>query len=251
MFDGHRGTRRAQFPSALALWLLLAFPHPIFAEWTVAAFLGGSRTAPTILSVAQPDLETAITVDPVRFRSESLKAPLYDGVRVSQWPGRSRFGIEAEFIHAKAFAETTGLVSLRGTYRGLPIDERTPMSSLIQHFGMSHGLNFFLVNAAVRQPLGATPGESFPAAVLVGRFGIGATRPHGETIVENRKQDGYRWGGVGMQWAVGAELRIRARVYFIAEYKFTRTRQAVSIPDGDARLLLHTHHVAMGALLRL
>ena len=45
---------------------------------------------------------------------------------------------------------------------------------------------------------------------------------------------------------MGVELRLVRGLQALAEYKFTRTRQTVGVPSGEAHTLLRAHQVAFG-----
>ncbi len=56
----------------------------------------------------------------------------------------------------------------------------------------------------------------------------------------------YQVGRPAIQLAGGAETHFWRRLYWTAEYKFTRTRQCVHVPSGAAETLLLSHHGATG-----
>ena len=126
-----------------------------------------------------------------------------------------------------------------GTLSGLQASG-VPFPSLIQSYAMSHGLNFFLFNAAVRRPVKNTP------LVLSARAGIGPTLPHAETEVNGVRQEGYEYGGVGTQLGAGIELRVWSHFGFMAEYKWTHARPEIFVHDGTGRITANTHHLAFG-----
>jgi opacity protein-like surface antigen len=84
---------------------------------------------------------------------------------------------------------------------------------------------------------------------VTGRAGVGASLPHAESTIAGDSQEQYQWGSLSLQAAAGAEVRARGRVYVAAEYKLTRSVQAVSVAGGSARTPLTTHHVAAGVAL--
>lgn len=58
--------------------------------------------------------------------------------------------------------------------------------------------------------------------------------------------DGYEWGALSLQTAAGMEWRTYRGFAAAAEYKFTRTRQNVTVAGGDARAVFASHHVVFG-----
>jgi hypothetical protein len=69
------------------------------AEWTVAAFVGGARTQDSAIRLILASPSTDVTLSPVRYRAESLDAPIYYAYRVGVFPNAGWIGIEGEFIH--------------------------------------------------------------------------------------------------------------------------------------------------------
>ncbi|HEY3128324.1 MAG TPA: hypothetical protein VGL91_02620, partial [Acidobacteriota bacterium] len=99
-------------------------------------------------------------------------------------------------------------------------------------------------NAAIRYALSKV-GQR-PRAFLTARVGAGPTIPHPESRIEGATQERYEIGSLGVQGAAGAQLRLRRGIYALAEYKFTRTRQSVTVSGGKAGTLLKTHHGVLG-----
>jgi hypothetical protein len=115
-----------------------------------------------------------------------------------------------------------------------------PAGAVVQHFAMSHGLNFILVNAAWHQPI-----RHRLAAVV--RAGIGPILPHAETEIVGERRADYQWAGSGLQAAGGIEIALWRGLQAILEYKFTRARPRIDTAAGEADLTTHSHHVAVGA----
>jgi len=217
------------------------------AEWTLAAYVGGTHTADTYLAIAQPARGNLLTFDGVRYRGESFIGPIYYGVRSGYFfPFASFLGLEVEFIHAKAFANTARLVFVRGTRAGVPISQQMPMSEIVQGFSISHGLNYLLINAVVRQRWGRTATHPHGRLILVGRVGAGPSIPHPESAIEGASLQHYEAGAAALQLAGGMEFHLWRGLYALGEYKFTRSRQSVEVADGTAQTLLHTHHAVCG-----
>lgn len=229
----------------MAALVLAVWPRPAGAQWMASAYLGGAHTGDAAVAIAQPARETDVVFEGVGFRSESLKSPPYYGYRLSYFlRARPRFGLEAEFVHAKVFARTGDRVDARGRVGGRAVNGPTPLDTHVQRFAMSHGLNFVFVNLVVRHPLGGA--SAAPRAWLQARAGAGVTVPHVETTIGGESGEGYQRGGPGAQAAGGAAVRLASRVHALAEYKVSWARESVEVPGGRARATLWTHHLALG-----
>jgi lipid A oxidase len=220
---------------------LLSAAAPALAEWTAAAYLGGAWTHDSFLRLDRPQAGTSLRLDGVTFEGRSFQSPVYYGYRLGYFWNR-RFGVEAEFVHMKVYARTERTVNARGTLRGSPVDGSIRMSEAVSRFSVSHGANFLLGNFVVRQPM--------HRLTLTGRFGLGPSIPHPETEVDGVFQEQYEVGWPAVQAAAGVEIRLWRRLYWLAEYKFTRSRENVRIPGGTAETLLRSHHGVSGIGIR-
>ena len=243
-------TRAGQLQIA-GIFMCLAVAPPAFADWTIGGFLGGAHTHTTSLHLIQPLEATDISLSPVSYRSESLTPPLYYGYRFGFFPRSRWFGIEGELIHLKVHADTTRPTQISGVLRGQPSQGSAPMSSVIEDFSISHGVNLVLINAVARYGVGVVDQSGEPRWTLTGRLGAGTSRPHPESTIGGRRFEGYEWGSPSLQIAAGVEMRVIGTVSLVGEYKLTRTVQEVTIVDGTARTPLTTHHFVGGAALRL
>lgn len=215
------------------------------AEWSVAGYLGGAHTQASSLRLHQPGLGTDLTFKQVEFSGESLQSPLYYGVRGGYFLYR-HFGLEAEFIHLKVFADAARATRVQGTLRGAPIAATIPINSVVQRFSISHGLNLLFANAIVRQDLLRRHGEKLGRLLLAARFGAGVTIPHGESTIENISQEQYQVGRPAWQLAGGAEFGIWRGLHLLGEYKFTRTNERVDVHAGTVETPLNSHHIIAG-----
>jgi hypothetical protein len=215
------------------------------AEWIVSGYLGAAATQAAPLRVIQPSTDTDVTLESVRYRGGPFTPPLYYGLRMTWFPGAASWlGLDAELIHLKAYARSEQPVRASGRFHGGIIDRSVPVGEAIERFSLSHGLNFLLFNAVARRALGTgqTPGR----IVLTGRIGAGPTIPHAESAANGMSTEGYEWGSLGWQAAVGLQVRILRRADLLGEYKFTRTGQSVSIVQGTAKGVFASHHVVAG-----
>lgn len=230
----------------VAGFLLLASCAPARADWTIAAFLGAAATRNSTLRIIQPASGTNLRFEPIDYRSESFTPPVYYGYRVGWIPPQLLvFAIEAEFIHLKAFADTSAVVSARGLDQDVFVNRQQRLDDTVQRFSVSHGVNFVLVNLVWRIELDRGPGE--PRAALAIRGGFGVTVPHGESTIRGVSQEQYELGRYGSQAGVGLEIRLMKGLHAIGEYKLTRTNQQVSVSGGEAQTLLRTNHLVFGA----
>jgi len=219
------------------------------AEWTFGGFFGGSWTRDTSLILTRPSSGTDVTLSPVHYDAESFHAPPYYGYRAALYPASGWFGIEGELIHLKVIADTQRTATAEGTLEGAVPSGPLPVSSVVQRFSITHGVNLLLVNALFRHTLGASAGG--PRWTLVGRAGAGRSIPHPESTIAGRSYEAYEWGSFALQGAGAVEIRVVRALYVSAEYKLTRTAQRVTIDGGTARTLLVTHHLTSGLVLHL
>ena len=215
-------------------------PEPAHADWVVAAYLGAAHTATAPLTVTQPAVGTDITFISVPYAGQSLDSPLYYGYRLTFFPrDDSWFGVEAEFIHLKAYAETTARTRGAGRHHGAAIDGEMRIDAVLDRFSISHGLNFLVFNAVARCRVG-------PRMFLAARAGAGPTVPHAESTIDGVDREGYEWGSLGIHAAGGIGIRAWRGLAVLAEYKFTRTRQTASVDRGEARGRFLSHHGVFG-----
>jgi opacity protein-like surface antigen len=239
----------ARAAGALILVSLCA-ARPAYADWALGVFLGSAHTQATSLTLNQPAEQTTLRFSSVRYDSESFKSPIYYGYRGAFFPRSGWLGIEGELIHLKVVADTSRATNARGTLRGETVDGTIPLSSAIERFSITHGVNLLLLNAVARKRTGIdTTGT--PRWIFATRFGAGASIPHPESTIDGRHFEGYEWGAFSVQAAAGIEIRVVDRVYVSGEYKLTRTVQNVSVAAGTARTPLTTHHLAAGLTLAL
>jgi hypothetical protein len=188
---------------------------------------------------------TDLRLSPVRYRSESLKPPFYYAGRVAFFPASGWFGLEGELVHLKVVADTARQVRFEGVVRAEATDAVRLLSSLVQRFSITHGVNLLLVNAVARRTAQVS-GNLPPRWILTGRVGAGTSLPHPESTVDGLSLERYEWGSFSAQAAAGMELRLTTRLYLSGEYKLTRTAQDVSVAAGSARTPLVTHHAVAG-----
>jgi hypothetical protein len=200
-------------------WLMSS--APAHADWTLAAYLGGTWTSRADLTVDRPASGGPTTLSDVTFDSRSFESPPYYGYRFGWFRERSGVGIEGELIHLKVYArpETLG--------------------AEVRRFSISHGLNLVLANAVVRRPL-----PSSHRASMTARVGAGVSVPHAESEVGGVTQEQY--GSLALQAAFGTEVRIAGRARLLAEYKLTTAAPTVSVAGGTIQGRYLSQHLAAG-----
>lgn len=234
----------------VAVLMCVGNASPASAEWTFGAFLGAARTEATSITLRQPSASTEIVLSPVHYRSESLKPPLYYAYRVGFFPRSGWLGIEGEFIHLKVIADTARPARFSGIFRGEPAGGRRPISSVVERFSITHGLNLLLVNAVARRRADLDE-RGTPRWILAARIGAGASVPHAESTIRGRTLELYEWGSFSIQAAASVEIRLAKPLYLSGEYKLTHTVQDVTVVDGSARTPLTSHHVVAGVVVHL
>ncbi len=246
-----RGVERETYPmfkSLLRVPVLLGMVHLTTLAaaasdggWRAAAYFGGSATHRSGVTIDQPALATHLRFDGVEYEGRSFQTPVYYGYRLGYW-FNPRLGLEAEFIHQKVYARVERLVRVDGTLRGAPLSAVVPMDGIVREFSISHGVNLLLANLVFcHQPAGAGG-----RLTLSGRIGAGGSVPHPESNILGQSRQGYQWGRPAIQVAAGVEYRLWRDLHWLAEYKYTRTRQRVEIVDGTAGTLLRSHHAVFG-----
>lgn len=237
-------------PAAAVVLVVVATAAPASADWTIGAFLGGSHTRPASLTLNQPAESTNVSAAAVRYRSESLEMPVYYGYRAAFYPRSSWFGVEGELIHMKVVADTARTTRISGRLDGVPVSQNVALSSIIEEFSITHGVNLLLVNAvARRRVIVAHDGE--PRLALMARLGAGGSIPHAESTIRGRRVEGYQWNAFSVQAAAGLEVRLVRRIALVGEYKLTHSTHDVEVADGRGRTSLTTHHAAVGVAFRI
>jgi opacity protein-like surface antigen len=232
----------ARCVAALAAMLLIRAPVAD-AQWYVAGYLGANHTMPATVSIDQPSLGTSLEFDDVTFVARPFTSPQYYGVRAGYLFGEERrWGVEFEWLHPKVYAEVEHAVHVTGRSGGVNVDTTTRMDTFVQHYAMSHGMNFMLVNVVARRPLGGTASR----VALTGRAGAGPMLPHAETNVGGRSREQYERAGIGFQVAGGVDVRLAGWLSAIADYKFGHARPEIDIADGTGQMSANVHQIAFG-----
>ncbi|HWB15382.1 MAG TPA: outer membrane beta-barrel protein [Vicinamibacterales bacterium] len=234
--------RRALIISIGALTAAAVLPARAEAQWYAGAYLGANYTQPANVSIDQPSRDTSLTFSDVHFAAEPWTSPQYYGWRVGRFFGASRrWGIELEYTHLKVIAKTDESYAVSGTLDGAPIGpDIGPMNTIVDRYRMTHGLNFYVGNLIVREPL------RWSRATFVGRAGAGITVPHAETTIRGEGREQYEYGGPGMNLSAGVDVRLTRLLSAVADYKFTFAKPEIDIVDGVGRTRSATHQVTIG-----
>lgn len=231
------GTRPAVVLSTL---IALGAAGQARGEWRAAAYLGAATTRSSTVHIEQPALATSLRFHPVSFEGRSFEPPVYYGYRLGYFFGE-RFGVEAEFIHLKAYGQVERTVEVEGELRGVPLRASQPMKTIVGEYAISHGLNMLVANLVYTRRLSRPQRLS-----LTGRVGAGPTIPHPESQILGSGSQGYEIGRPALHLAGGAELRLWRGLHWLAEYKYTHTLQRVTVASGTAESLFRSHHAVFG-----
>lgn len=235
--------------SILIVCGLVICASPASAQWDITAFLGDAVTSPGRLEIQSASSDTSVAVEPVRFGDESFASPWYYGVRLTRRLNRVPWlGVEAEFIHAKAIANTAQLVRVRGRLDGVLVDGDRRLGIILPRFELSHGLNFLLSNAVIYWPIASRSADTL--VEIVGRLGLGLTMPHVESSFDGHEKDAYQLGGPAVDAAIGSQIHVWRHVSAIVEFKVTRTRQRVDVGAANVEGVFTTRHVVAGLVWR-
>src|SRR5688572_5384416 len=140
-----------QFLYVLCLIWLAAAPVFASAQWTAAAYIGKAHTADADIRVTGGSV-TDVVFNKVDFEDRAFEGRVYYGLRTGyMWT--SQFGLEAEFIHMKAFARVSEPVTFTGTLPTPVTANTTVPGEVLPQYGVSHGLNLVLGNFVVRHKL--------------------------------------------------------------------------------------------------
>ncbi len=226
-----------------ACFTVLLLPRSAPAEWVVTGYLGAAHTAQTSLQFQVPDESTNLTLHPIAYADKPCTPAIYYGYRLGYFFSR-RFGFEGELTHLKVYADTNRLAQISGVLYGMPVNETALVSSVVQQFNITHGVNLLTGNFVARKALGP---ETAARVVLEARVGAGATIPHPINVVLGEPNvQGYQIGSLAVQAAGGVEIRLWRGLYAITEAKYTRTNETVNIFHGTAATLLNSAHLIGG-----
>ncbi len=184
-------------------------------ETMVGAYIGAPHTYPSAVRFEKEGAYD-FTIDPVHWKAQPFKSPVYYGARVARWFTGGRTGMMVDFIHSKAIADRKKEAAFSGTLDGKPLPPRAKISEIVKKLEFSHGHNLLTLNGLLRLPnIGAR------VSPYVGA-GAGVLLPHTEVKLTNgdSRTYEYNYAGPAGQALIGLEFRL-SRMSVFLEYKFT------------------------------
>ena len=184
-------------------------------ETMVGAYMGAPHTYPSAVRIEKEGAYD-FTIDPVHWKAQPFKSPVYYGARVARWFTGGRTGMMVDFIHSKAIADRKKEAAFSGTLDGKPLPPRAKISEIVKKLEFSHGHNLLTLNGLLRLPnIGAR------VSPYVGA-GAGVLLPHTEVKLTNgdSRTYEYNYAGPAGQALIGLEFRL-SRMSVFLEYKFT------------------------------
>ena len=214
-----------------------------YAQVTIDIHTGNAFKLTTDMFIVQDGFEPTV-ITGVRFETRPWRLPFrftfdnYYQVRVGYYgPDEPHFGVEAEFIHDKAF-----------------FSSGNDPDRVVQHFELSDGVSFALVNVVARYGLLTSPDFPDGRVHLLGRGGMGPVIVKPASTIRQRRDGhdiqgqltGYSIGGLGLQ--AGAQVKVFVFPWLATslEYKLTHTNVTAPIADGTARMSLTGNHFLFG-----
>ncbi len=228
----------------LAILLAARLAH---SQVVAGIYFGDAHTASSSLSMQTPATATNLLITPVSYATHAFQAPLYYGYHAGYFFRRFRryLGLEGEFTHLKVFAETNKQAQITGLLHGIPVNETTPIDTIVQYFNITHGVNLLTGNLVARKFFLQTGAR--PRLILSARAGAGITIPHPENeILGIPNVQHYQIGSPAWQLGADGEIRLWRALYFDTGFRYTRTRESVDIAAGTATSLLNSFHLLGG-----
>lgn len=240
----------------MAIWwvLLGGVGVPAQAEPFVDLYTGKSYTRDADVRIRQEGLGNDFRVHDVRFDDESFSDPQYYGGRVGYFFDRAPWlGVAIDFVHFKIIADTDETKRFTGTLAGAPLDARLPMSTIVQRFDITHGVNYLTINGLVRYSL-LTDAERFPHGriQLFAGAGLGPVITHAENSIQDvHNRRSYEVAGLGVQGFAGVRMMLFKYVGAFAQYRFTRSDLDVRVASGRGKVEEISHHLVGGLTFSL
>lgn len=217
----------------------------VIIEW----HFGNSIKPTSTLEISQAGYDDVVITD-VRYETRpwSPRTNLanftqnYYGVRVAYHPLPLQpqtidLGVEIEILHDKAYF----------------VSGEDP-GNVVQHFELSDGVNYLLLNAVGRYPIDIS--EEFPngRTQILGRGGMGIVYTAPASTIRGRElghdlhgtNRGYDFAGLGFQVAAQVRQFILPWLALSTEGKYTYSSPGQYIADGRAKTYLPTFHINVG-----
>jgi opacity protein-like surface antigen len=235
--------------TALLLPLTLLGPGEAEAQFAVGVYGGLAETMNSDVRLVQPG-GTDLTFGAVAWSGESLKSPIYYGLRLTYWFGsRGAWGLALDFTHAKMYAQLEETVAISGTRDGAPASGSEPLGDTFDALSFSHGHNWLTVNALYRWfPKGGRDSSPLGRLQPYAGLGAGVAVPHVETSIAGVVTDDYQLAGPAFQGLIGLNVDVVSHLSIFLEYKLSHARINGELTDGGT---LSTnpwsHNVIFGA----
>lgn len=242
-------SRRSSFRSAVLLAAALLAPSGAArAEFFASGYLGVAAIGETDVDLTQPG-GTDLRFHDLSFDDESLRSPIYYGWRFGyRFRERGDWGIELEYVHAKAFLREDDLVRVEGTRGGAPVSGLERAGDTLQGFSLSHGLNLFTVNGAYRWRAAAPGSASPPRLCPYAGAGVGVAVPHVEVTLGEERTSEYQAGGPAWQVFGGLDIRLGESLSTFVELKLSRADlDDLEAGGGTIRMEPTLRHLIIGA----
>lgn len=201
-------------------------------ETMVGAYMGAPHTYPSAVRIEKEGAYD-FTIDPVHWKAQPFKSPIYYGARVVRWFTGGRTGMMVDFIHSKAIADLKKEAAFSGTLDGKPLPPRAKISEIVKKLEFSHGHNLLTLNGLLRLPnIGAR------VSPYVGA-GAGVLLPHTEVKLTNgdSRTYEYNYAGPAGQALIGLEFRLPRMSVFL-EYKFTYAQYEAPLSQMNGSWLI-------------
>lgn len=233
----------------LLIVLILAIGSAAQAKFTIEVHFGTSSTATSILEISQagyPD----VVIPGVRYETRAwlpvTSLPLvtqnYYSARLGYYlkpaiSNKPDLGFELELLHDKVYY----------------VSGHDP-DHVVQHFELSDGVNYLMLNGVVRYPFEVSPAYPRGRTQILARAGAGPVVSAPASTIRGQGQghdlhgtgQAYELAGFGFQVAAQARQFLLPWLAFSFETKYTYSSPSQSIADGMSRTYLPTMHVNFG-----
>lgn len=235
-------------PHLLGIVLLLS-SGAAHADVIIEFHLGNSARPTTTLEISQEGHDDVVITN-VRYETRawvqgtdlSNFTQNYYGLRVAYHPLPAQpqtidLGVEFELLHDKAYYVS-----------GDDPDD------VVQHFELSDGVNYLLLNATGRYPIDIS--EEYPngRTQVLGRAGMGFVISAPASTIRGQSQGhdlhgsyrGYDFAGLGFQVSAQTRQFILPWLALSTEGKYTYSTPRQEIANGTAKTYLPTFHLNVG-----
>lgn len=198
----------------------------------IGGYIGAPYTYSSAVHIKAPGEKTDFVMKSVDWEGKPFKSPIYYGVRVTRWPGSSRFGAMLDFTHSKTISNPQQQAEIEGLIRGEQAPAQEKIGKLFKHLEFSHGHNMLTLNGLMRL------GNLLPRVSPYAGVGAGVALPHTEVMMhgEPARSYEYQYTGPVAQGLVGVEIRLAETSIFF-EYKLTLADYVAPLTRADGTWL--------------